>query len=77
MAAASGYSMSYFKKLFKDFYGVAPGEYLTMLRINKAKALLESRLFSLSEIADECGFSSESYFSHAFKRVVGCPPKKY
>lgn len=77
MANISGYSRSHFKRLFSKYYGMSPSEYLTNVRINKAKSMLESNIFYLSEIAEKCGFSNEYYFSKVFKRIVGCSPKKY
>ncbi len=77
LAAISGYSVPYFKRKFKEYYKISPGEYLTDVRINKAKAMLESKMYTITEITNECGFSSESYFSHAFKNAVGIPPKQY
>lgn len=77
LAEIAGYSVSYFKRKFKEYYKISPGEYLNEVRINKAKIMLESKMYTLTEIANECGFSSESYFSHAFKNAVGISPKKY
>ena len=77
LAAISGYSVPYFKRKFKEYYKITPGEYLMDVRINKAKAMLESKMYTITEITNECGFSSESYFSHAFKNTVGISPKKF
>lgn len=77
LAEIAGYSVSYFKRKFKEFYKISPGEYLSDVRINKAKTMLDSKMYSITEITNECGFSSESYFSHAFKNAVGKSPKNY
>lgn len=77
LAEIAGYSVPYFKRSFKKFYKISPGEYLNELRINKAKAMLASKMYTIAEIAVECGFSSESYFSHAFKNAVGVSPKRF
>lgn len=77
LAKMTGYSNSYFKKKFKEFYGISPGEYIANARIDMAKDMLETKIYSISEISEKCGFSSDSYFSHAFKNSVGCSPKQY
>ena len=77
LASISGYSVPYFKRAFKKFYKIPPGEYINELKINKAKVMLASKTYTIAEIANECGFSSESYFSHAFKNAVGVSPKQY
>ena len=77
IAKISGFSRSHFKKLFSKYYKTSPSDYITTVRINRAKSMLKSNMFSLSEIATECGFSNEYYFSRVFKNIVGCPPKKY
>lgn len=74
LAEAAGMSRSYFTKLFGQFYCLPPAEYVRMIRIDKAKALLSEGSLSVSEVAESVGFSSLYYFSAAFKRVVGvCP----
>jgi two-component system response regulator YesN len=47
------------------------------LRIDKAKHLLETTALSLSEISEMTGFTSQSYFSTAFKTSVGMTPSQY
>lgn len=73
----SGYSRTHFKRLFHQQYGMAPIDYITTVRINKAKSMLHSDMFTLAEIAQACGFSNEYYFCRVFKKVVGCSPGKY
>ena len=74
LADAAGMSRSYFTKLFGQFYGMPPAEYVRMIRIDKAKAMLSEGSLSVGEVAESVGFSSLYYFSAAFKRVVGvCP----
>ena len=73
----SGYSVSHFSRLFKELYSCAPLEYINEVRINKAKNMLRTEMFSLAEIAEECGFSNVYYFSRIFKQTVGVTPRKY
>lgn len=67
----------YFHKLFKEYYGVTPAEYTLQVRISAAKQLLITTDDSLSKIATDCGFSSQSYFNYIFKKQTGFSPLKY
>jgi len=67
----------YLRKLFKKEVGVTPLEYLTNLRIKKAETLLTamwSNEYSMSEIAEMCGFDDALYFSRVFKKHNGISP---
>ncbi|MBQ7565937.1 MAG: helix-turn-helix transcriptional regulator [Oscillospiraceae bacterium] len=76
-AAQANLSPSYYHKLFTALYGVSPGEYLLRRRIEKAKLLLLESDGTLTEIAESCGFSSQSYFGKQFRRAVGVTPARY
>ena len=52
-------------------------QYRQFMRISKAKELLSSTNKSVKKIAEECGFSSENYFSLIFKREVSMLPTNY
>lgn len=65
-----------YRKL-KPVLDVNINEYILNKRIQKAKYLIRHEELSLSEIAYQCGFSSPSYFSTAFKKVTGETPKAY
>ncbi|MEE0410640.1 MAG: AraC family transcriptional regulator [Clostridia bacterium] len=73
----SGLSYSYFKKLFIEKYGVPPVKYVTRLKINRACELLQTKMFSISKIAELCGFENVYYFSNVFKKYTGISPKNY
>ena len=77
VAEISGYSVSRFRSIFKKEYGVAPNEYLTMVRIERAKEMLHSKLFTIEEVAISCGFSNVYYFSKVFKAQTGITPGKF
>lgn len=77
LASVTGFSVSHFRMLFKQDYGQSPLQYLNTVRINHAKEMLESGLFSLQEVADSCGFQNVYYFSKVFKSLTGIPPGKY
>ena len=67
----------YFRAIFKNFYGVSPLEYINNLKINHAKEMLESDLFSVTEAALSSGFSDISHFSRVFKKVTQYSPTEY
>lgn len=67
----------YFHNSFKAATGKTPHEYLNEKRIKKAANLLVSTDLSLAQIAYECGFSSQSYFSYSFKKYMKLTPREY
>ncbi|MBR3681603.1 MAG: AraC family transcriptional regulator [Clostridia bacterium] len=73
LAARFGFERSYLYRLFKARYGVGPKEYLTRVRLEKAKWLL-SRGFSVSECAFMVGYSDAFTFSKAYKKFHGISP---
>jgi AraC-like DNA-binding protein len=77
VAAHVGLNPAYFGKVFNKETSVHYSEYLTELRIEKAKELLLLTSKNVTEIAYETGFSSQSYFSTVFKRKTGLTPKQY
>jgi AraC family transcriptional regulator, arabinose operon regulatory protein len=64
----------YFGKLFKKNTGYSFKEYLNLIRINNAEMLLFTGEFSVTEVAQRCGFYDVSYFSNVFKSIKGFPP---
>ena len=64
-------------KTFKDGMNLSIMEYLTLIRLNKAKALLTSTGKSIEAISIECGFSSANYMGLVFKKEVGISPLSY
>ncbi len=67
----------YFSKIFKEESGLNFIEYLTNIRIDKAKKLLESSNMSIKEICISCGYTDPNYFSRSFKKNVGVTPTEY
>lgn len=68
---------NYFMRLFKQQIGVPPIQYITRLKIDKAKELLTATGGSVSEIAAQLGFSDLFYFSRQFKKHAGLTPTEY
>lgn len=67
----------YFSKLFKEETGENFIEYLTNIRIEKAKKLLQNREISIKNICADTGYSDPNYFSRIFKKQVGITPTEY
>ena len=68
---------SYLCRVFKRETGLAFNEYLSRLRVSKAKGLLRNRELRLTDISLLVGFSDQSYFTKVFKRVTGVLPHAY
>ena len=77
VASIAGFSPNYFSSQFKQETGMGFQDYLTMLRINRAKELLRSTPDSVSAIASALGFLDVSYFVKLFKRFEGVTPLTY
>ena len=77
LAAQFGFSRAYFSTLFVKRTGETPYDYLTKVRIERAKEYLEQGRHSVEEIAYSVGFSSLQRFSEAFKKRTGYSPLQY
>lgn len=77
MAEKHNVSYSFFRKMFKKYTGVSPGQYHLQLRITRAKELLVSTDKSIKEISYELGFQSIFYFSNIFKKKEGVTPSHF
>ena len=76
-AASLHMSTCWFIRSFKQYVGVPPCKYLTSIRINKAKELLESTDCPVSEIGSIIGYENPLYFSRIFKKQTGLSPAAY
>ena len=77
LAGMCGITPEYFRSIFSGIYGVSPSRYITNLRMSRAKELLSSGMYTVTETAHMCGFEDVSYFSRCFKKVVGISPAGY
>lgn len=77
LAKAAAMSRTTFALYFKSVAGVAPLTYLTAWRMRLATRALREEDISVAVLARRLGYSSESAFSNAFKRVVGIAPRRY
>lgn len=67
----------YFRRLFKEYMGISPKQYVLTLRIQKAKQMLSEGRKRVQTIAYKCGFESGAHFSRTFKKHVGMTPAEY
>lgn len=67
----------YLRNSFREHLNISPKQYLQNLRIQRAKAMLESGYFSVAEVAYNSGFEDEKYFSTIFKKSTGYTPSEY
>lgn len=70
-------SYSKFRKIFKEYTGFAPSQYIQEVRINKAKEMLTNTSKSIKEIAFELGYDNKDYFFTVFKKTTGMTPINY
>jgi len=77
IANATYMNASYLSNLFKRKTGLSVVEYLTQVRLDKAKELLKATEMSANEIANDVGYADQSYFSRLFKKNTGMTPIEY
>lgn len=77
LASVANYSKQTLISKFKDDYKKTPIEYITMLRINKAKELLINTDYSVARIAEMCGYDNVYYFSNTFKKYEKLSPLRF
>lgn len=78
LSELSGMSKEHFCRIFKSYTGLRPFEYITNVRIQRAKEfLLCDKTAKVHKIAERTGFKSACYFSMVFKKLNGCTPEQY
>lgn len=77
LADTVGLTRYHFARVFKRTFGVAPHQYVTQRRIERAKLLLRRTGLPIREIAADCGFSDQSHLTRIFSRYVGVTPGRY
>jgi AraC-like DNA-binding protein len=77
IAEELGIGYSNFRKLFKEYTGVAPAMYQQELRLQRAKEMLSTTNISIKEIAYRLNFDSPDYFSAKFKIKTGRKPSDF
>ncbi len=77
LASIAHLSCTHFRRLFKEAYRLTPIQYLAFIRINRAKDLILSDMYSIGEIAERVGFPDLCYFSRVFRKHTGISPTAF
>jgi AraC-like DNA-binding protein len=75
--ASLGISPNYGLEVFQKIYHMSPRKYLSGLKLQEAKILLQQPEISLNEIANRLGYKNLSHFSRQFKRWTGLNPTEF
>lgn len=70
-------SYSWFRKMFRQYAGASPAQYLSQIRFLRAKELLDTTELTVAEIAYRLRFETPSHFSTFFRKREGVPPQQY
>lgn len=76
-ARRNGITLTHFRRLFKELTKLPPAQYVIQCRLVRAANMLTTSDKLLSEIAEECGFENQFYFSKLFKRHYFVSPREY
>lgn len=77
LADMAGVSVAHFRRLFQDAMGSPPHRYILATRLEQARKLLSMTPLPISQISDECGFSSQSHFTACFRAAHASTPADY
>ena len=77
LASEMDLSRSQLHRKLKQVSNHSASEYITMVKIKKATALLVTKQYNIDEVAQKSGFNSHSYFNKCFKKIHNKSPKAY
>lgn len=77
LAKEAQLSDAHFSRSFKKSTGFSPSQYLTRMRVEKARSLLRETDMPIVEVGLEVGYASPSHFAQAFRKEVGVSPSDY
>jgi len=77
LADKAAVSVAHFRRLFQEAMGTPPHRYVLATRLEQARSLLAVTQLPIAQIADECGFSSQSHFTASFRAAHACTPAEY
>ena len=77
LARLCNMSVTNFRREWKKQYGGTPLQYRDEIRLNFAREYLSSGYYSVSEVAEKCGFEDVSYFVRFFRKKTGVTPGVY
>lgn len=77
LAEVSLFSPWYAHRIFKEYTGYTPADYIRRIRLSKSVLLLRDEKRTITEVAFQMGFQSVDGYQRAFKREFGCNPNEY
>jgi AraC-like DNA-binding protein len=77
LAARAYFSPHHFRKVFKEYTGLTPLEYINRKRIVRAVQLMSHPEMTISQIAEAVGVMDSNYFTRLFRHIMGCTPTDY
>lgn len=77
LAESFGYSVTHFRRVYREFMEIGIGEYLRAMRHARAQQLLRVTNLTLDAVGRKCGYGSGYAFAYAFKRREGMPPGEF
>lgn len=77
LAGLAEVSLAHFRRIFEDAMGMPPHRYIMNTRLEQARKLLTQSMLPIAQIADACGFSSQSHLTAAFKAAHAATPADY
>ena len=77
LSALCGITPEYFRRVFRGVFGTSPLSYINNLKLNNARELLDSGMYTVSDSARASGYSDMSHFSREFKKKYGVSPRDY
>jgi transcriptional regulator GlxA family with amidase domain len=77
LARRAGMSTRHFARMFTQRLGATPAAYVRRLRVEHARARIESGAARVKQVARECGFADEQKLRRAFRQVLGVSPAEY
>lgn len=77
VASIAGLSKYHFSRLFKEATGISYQDYVLRLRVERAKEILKSGKYTVTEAAFSAGFLDLTHFGRCFKKIVGLTPIQF
>lgn len=77
LARKCSLSETHFRRVFVEYMGMTPAEYLALVRIQNSCELIKKSRYSMEEVAQRVGYPTVSTFNRNFRRIVGTSPYQY
>lgn len=77
LSGITNYSIPHLRRLFYEKFKISPLNFITGIRIERAKEIIEIEDLPIAQVSALCGFENSSYFIKQFKKLTGITPKEY